>query len=542
MNRAEIEKARRSLNHAGTPADRNALGERLVSRIQNDLEVLDQQKKSVRADFRRRLERWRTEDVPDTIHVHAIPTDAHASRLYRVTGLFALLSEMGLAAWIFHRLDAPWWIGAIAVLCITFTLHGVLLHLFDNPDRPKETVHRLRTWALLPAVVGFLIALALAMLARYVSGDLAYVLLPFFSFALWLGTLSLLVLAASLFTVAHVLGWSLRHEKQYRNLDDEERASADFLKELRPDAGDKPSPPAQPDAVAASKPDGKSADGRHAALLVIAVLVVAPTVNTGCASVARQSQTADASPTTATPHNAADLHIYIDASGSCVRAPMEEAWHTLKAELPAIIETAHVAHLTISHFDADGWCPRQVAELALPRLNTPPRPPANPTEWESFKNIRDAVRDAKEKEWTTRKSEAEDAYRASLRKALAPIESENILPGVNQGSRSTDIAGLLRRIAQSRDASPQLTLILTDLADTHYRTLPPIPPPARDVRVLALIVPATPQDAILTLGKPLSGAAQYALRRRDLAHAAPWITPAPYFARNIADLLRPQTN
>jgi hypothetical protein len=533
VNTTHIAKARRFLAHAGTPQDRSTLSEGCIHRLENDLAVLKERKESIRADFRRRLERWRTEAVPENIPVHAIPTETHDSRLYKNTGLFALAGEMGLAAWIFHRLDAPWWLGASAAVCITYTLHGVFRQLFDNPERPKEIVHRLRAHAILPAALGLLIALALAMLARYVSGDLAYMLLPLFSFALWLGTLSLLVLAACLFTLAHVLGWSVRLDQEYHALDAEERACADFLKELRPDAGDKPASPPAPETVPPSKPDGKPADGRHAALLGIAVLLAASFANTGCASAASKSLTADTSQTSAAPQSAADLHIYIDASGSCLRAPMEEAWHTLKAELPAIIQSERIAHVTISHFDEDGWCPRQVAELALPRLTMPPRTQATPTEWESFKNIRDAVRDAKEKEWKTRKSEAEDAYRASLRKSLEPIESETILPGANQGSRSTDIAGLLRRIAQSREPGPQFVLILTDLADTQYRALPKIPPPAGNIRVLALIVPSTPEDAILTIGKPLSGAAQYAVRRRELARAAPWITPAPYFARNL---------
>src|SRR5207302_4913900 len=92
--------------------------------------------------------------------------------------------------------------------------------LFDNPERPKGAIHRLRTRVSLPAIFGFLVALAV-------------LLLPAFSFALWLGTLSLVILAASLFTVAHIQGWSAHHEKQYRELDNEERASGAFLDELR---------------------------------------------------------------------------------------------------------------------------------------------------------------------------------------------------------------------------------------------------------------------------------------------------------------------
>src|SRR5207244_7811169 len=99
--------------------------------------------------------------------------------------------------------------------------------------RLKEATHRLRTPASLPAIFGFLVALSVGVLARYVQGELAVLLLPAFSFALWLGTLSHVLLAASLFTVAHIQGWSARHEKQYRELDNEGRARGVFLEELR---------------------------------------------------------------------------------------------------------------------------------------------------------------------------------------------------------------------------------------------------------------------------------------------------------------------
>src|SRR5207247_1679170 len=141
--------------------------------------------------------------------------------------------EAGLAAWIFNRLGIAWWFGVLTALFITFTLHGVFLQIFDNPERPKEAMYRIRRVAALPAIFGFLIALALAMLARYVYGSMAVALLPLFSLSLWLGTISLLVLAASLFTVAHLRGWSLRYEKEHRKLDAEERASSAFLKELQ---------------------------------------------------------------------------------------------------------------------------------------------------------------------------------------------------------------------------------------------------------------------------------------------------------------------
>jgi hypothetical protein len=239
MNLKQIENARRAMDYAGTLADRNQLRSRLIAATASEVESLRQARHAVRADFRRRLERWRTEEVREDVAVCAIPSDVHNSRLYRLTGFFALLCEMGLAAWIFLRLGVPWWLGALVAIGVTVTLHDIFLHLFDNPERPKETVYRIRRLASLPAIFVFLVALGLSVLARYVTGALALLLLPVFSFALWLATLSLIILAASLFTLAHVHGWSLRHEKVFRQFDADERASSDFLKELQGEAASK---------------------------------------------------------------------------------------------------------------------------------------------------------------------------------------------------------------------------------------------------------------------------------------------------------------
>ena len=69
---------------------------------------------------------------------------AAGERLSRALGstlglrLLELLSEAALAAWIFHHLGIAWWFGVLTALFITFTLHGVFLQIFDNPERPKR--------------------------------------------------------------------------------------------------------------------------------------------------------------------------------------------------------------------------------------------------------------------------------------------------------------------------------------------------------------------------------------------------------------------
>ncbi len=58
------------------------------------------------------------------------------------------------------------------------------------------------------------------------------------------------------------------------------------------------------------------------------------------------------------------------------------------------------------------------------------------------------------------------------------------------------------------------------------------------MHALVLVVPAQASDAVLTLGKPLSGPEQFEARQHQIQEAASWVTLAPYFVRNIPELLK----
>src|SRR6266567_1636800 len=501
MKFGEIAKARTTLLNAGTTADRNQLRATLLSHLAKDAETLRQQMATVRADYRRKLERWRTQEVPENVPVCALPSDMHDSRLYRLTGAFALLCEMALAAWIFQWLGVGWWMGVVTAFGIALTLHGIFLHVFDNPERPKEYIHRLRTRVSLPAIFGFLVALAVAVLARYVHGDLAVLLLPAFSFALWLGTMSLLILAASLFTVAHIQGWSARHEREYRKIDDDERVTSAFLDELRAEekrteAGSVEHPPF---AAGASSTFSSTVAGRAMTFLFVGMLALALISGSGCAT-AMKSASAPESAAAADPATVVTLHVFVDTSGSCVRPALTEAWNTVRRELPELVEEHGITQLGIWQFDEDGWSPRRLQEIPLPAKQVAVRVQIPGTEWGSFANIRDAVREAEERELRNQAGAAQEGYRAKLASALQALDREPVLPEANQETSQTDIVGLLRRVSQSSEPAARYVLILTDLADTQYRTFPKLPPPQSKVRVLVLLSPAQPKDARQTLG------------------------------------------
>lgn len=533
MNEKEIQRSRTALHNAGTLEDRNDLRERLVARLRDDTEVLSEGKAGLQADFRRQLERWRTERVPESVPVRAIPSEVSDSRVYRVTAVFAMLAEMSLAAWVFWRLGVGWAIGALSACFLTLTLHGVFLQVFSNPERPKETVHRLKTLAALPAVIGFLVALSLGVLARYVYGALAVFLLPVFSLSLWLGTLSLLVLAASLFTMAHVLGWSRRYEKAYRKIDADTRPTLCFLKELE-QSNEGRAAILPPSRLLPARVDGRSNGQESTASSILLLLVAVGWSLTACT-------------TTATPHQSQReeqssrpaLHIMIDWSGSCVRAALEESWQTIRAELPAFIERRRLGSLTVAAFDEDGWCPRTVRKMALPQLALPTLSPQGTSEWDSFSNVREALRQKVEEEASIRTEGVLTGYRQELQQAIGALDATDVIPPPARQSRRSDIVGLLRRVSQTHSRRPEYFLVLTDVADTAQRELAPVAAPQGEVYLVVLIIPAEEREIVATIGKPLSGSEQFELRARQLREALPWAVSAPCFARNLEALFQP---
>src|SRR5439155_726727 len=245
---------------------------------------------------------------------------------------------------------------------------------------------------------GFLIALAVAVLARYVQGELAVLLLPAFSFALWLGTLSLVILAASLFTVAHIQGWSARHEREYRELDEEERVSSAFFDELRAERI-RTETPGERAALAARASSGISGTvvGRCAGLLAAGVLTLSVLSASGCATPVKSATVPDK--LAAVDTNTATLHAFVDTSGSCVRPALTEAWDTVKQELPTLIEQDDITQFNVWQFDEGGWSPRHLREIPLPAKQVARRQQVPGTEWSSFGNIRDALRNSEEREW-----------------------------------------------------------------------------------------------------------------------------------------------
>jgi hypothetical protein len=318
-------------------------------------------------------------------------------------------------------------------------------------------------------------------------------------------------------------------------LDNEERASSAFLDELRAEEQRTEALIGQP-PTGATPGFSSTVAGRVVGFLVGGTLALAVISGSGCATAMKSASLPNTAVTADT--SAAALHIFVDTSGSCVPPALAEAWSTIRRELPELVEQHGIMQIDIWQFDEDGWSPRRVREIPLPAMEvSAPAARVPGTEWESFANIRAAVHDAQEQERRAEAIVAQQRYRESIASALGALDREDVLPEADHEAARSDIVGLLRRASQASERAPQYVLILTDLADTHYRTFPKLAPPQGKVRVLVLLVPAQPKDARMTLGNPLAGPEQFDIRVRQLREAAPWITVAPYFAHNLPELL-----
>jgi hypothetical protein len=253
--------------------------------------------------------------------------------------------------------------------------------------------------------------------------------------------------------VAHIQGWSARYEREYRELDNEERASGAFLDELRAEGTRPETVASRPPFVGALSGISGTVAGRVAGLLTGGILVLALASASGCATAAKFVSAPEAA--VAARPEAAILHAFVDASGSCVRPALTEAWDTVRQELPEIVEQHRITRLDVWQFDVDGWSPRRLREIPLPAKQAAVRVPIPGTEWASFANIRMAVHESEEREWRRQAVEAQQRYRAGIAGALGALDREPILPAAKHETPQSDIVGLLRRLSQASEQGPR---------------------------------------------------------------------------------------
>jgi hypothetical protein len=220
------------------------------------------------------------------------------------------------------------------------------------------------------------------------------------------------------------------------------------------------------------------------------------------------------------------LEAEIDTSGSL--ESLDAAWSAIQPTLGVVASTYRCGTVIVSRFDCDGWVAKPLVKLELPAVQHAELPPLV-GEWTGMTNVQEARREQRR----ILQAEADHRYADALRGALAPLDKIVLPAGDSAGS---DIAGALHRYSQYRGARLRIVILLSDLGDTHCGTLPPVPAPTGNIRVLALVMPMKRKDANY-LHEPLTGADQYETRCKWLRGGAPWVAVAPFFSNDAVELL-----
>lgn len=258
---------------------------------------------------------------------------------------------------------------------------------------------------------------------------------------------------------------------------------------------------------------------RYALAVCLVVLLIMPLATWAPAQQAQHAAPAEVA--------ASDCDVVLDISGSVLR--LRESWEHIREQLPLIVEVYRCGLVVVSVFDTDGWTPRVHSRLVMPGARPGSTADASKCDFCMFENIgRMVLEDQKRSRTGT-----DQKYRLDIQQALSPLATLRVLP-TREASRS-DVVGLLRRYSQMRTKRPRLVLVVTDVADTQHRSLPAVPAPSGDIRMVILLSPAAPKDALQVWGKVLSASDQYDLQQRELQRAASWLIAVPFDTRDLAD-------
>lgn len=216
------------------------------------------------------------------------------------------------------------------------------------------------------------------------------------------------------------------------------------------------------------------------------------------------------------------LNIVIDYTGSPVDQAVQEAWANLRQELPGIIDSLNACSVVLWAFNGDGWQWARLKELPLPSHTIH----KSSTELTDFGNVRHALDDAEA-----------NHVREEIVEALKPLDEVRVSPQFGHEASMSNVVGMLKRVSDTKE-SGSVFILITDLADSKFRSLPHIDAPTSRVYAVAVLVPSKPKDTVLTLGKDLPGDQQFEIRSRQLRQSASWISVIPYFTRNLLAVVK----
>lgn len=232
MKKREVINRQHEIEDA-TPAEKPGVVQSIIMQCKAELENMEEQLRFLLEQFKRKFNHWMMQDPENLNRPVVISQDRQEAKKTRLFAWAGLLIEILLSIWIFvTTLGISWFLGAIIAILLSVFVHVLILTLFRNQERPRETLRKIKKIVFIPSLLIFVISMSITLFVRTVSGPLALLLAPFFGILLWGSTISLIALVGSLFSIAHLFDWSYRDFKEYVQLEKEKIITDTFLSKV----------------------------------------------------------------------------------------------------------------------------------------------------------------------------------------------------------------------------------------------------------------------------------------------------------------------
>lgn len=508
MTERELRRIRDNVRHGGNMMNRHEeIGSGLV-RVRDEIKRLTETLATQCEFFFRELERW-TGRAELRTRPFVVGEQLREATAYLWAAIFGVAFDALTGGLLTRSIGLPFVVGAAISVLLVLILKGGIRFLFRDPARPLFVLERLRRQIVFWSLLVFLFGAMTLLSALRLSGAWAAALLPLYSVALLLTTLSLCILSACLWVAYQLLSWSRTAERSYSAIERqlrEVRVLEHYLASLAPTV-----PVLSPGASIASTADngaatgtGHAGNGRSAfppvsggpglalMLLVLTGLASACTsVDAGPAATAPASaQSLVKAGPTASP--GAEIDLWLDLSGSANPEALTEFARNVIRDLPVICRLTCAQRLHVRQIREDAWISPDVLTLTLPAcpVAEPAATAFSEGEIASLPHIRAALEQASAEEGRKRLEEAERKYARDLNEALSAVSAERLVPTNLSPAPCSDIVGSLRRSLHG-DGTPRLALVATDAEDSCSTTshLPPLEA-APEVTTILFLVPA----------------------------------------------------
>lgn len=481
--------------------------------------------------FVHRLESWRD----DLLFVFrgqpfVISDDEQRAKKFFWGAVASLLIEVVLGTAIASRNGLPLWTGVFIALTLAIVFDALFVLAWLRAKRYREALDKLRRFLLYPAGIIFGIALPIFLLGRMVRGQMAASLATVVSVSLWLSTLSLLVLGATLLACAFIYRWTKRDKADF----DEEMAKQTALrvtmdKTLREllSRGVDTDPLVEQlrnelktrnllgviSNQTSPRPAGLLSNAATAVKLLPVLLVALALSNSSCtqansdtpnAPVQEQStqqsgnqQTTPVDfPMIVPPANSEeiDLIVGLDGTGSGHPGANEMLARNFKRDDARIFAALGVRNLRIFEFIHNGRVPIERKNIDLPKFIRPQTLKADAGDAGIMNNIEEAVEEDSKAQAGREFRAALTGYANEMSKFLSGLTEDHFMPSSVPEPKCSDINGFLAFLTTSSGERRRAAVLISDGKESCSEGIMTIAIPD-DLTLIIMVLPLSPEEA-----------------------------------------------